>query len=108
MIDGYGVDPKDLDHDAKVFARWSESLAVIGKGVPRSMVSEDFSFLPGAQEIYTEFVMAASVIAQYIDQGAKIFRGFEHRLLKTEEIYLTAEADSQADIERINKELELP
>jgi hypothetical protein len=105
MTDGYVVVAAALEADAATFGRWKAKLQTIKAAVPAEFNPDAFSYIPGAQDVYTKYTSAARALRDYIAEGSVVFAGFERTLLKTVVMYAEAEKLSSADIAKVQAEL---
>ncbi len=106
MTDGYFFDPAALEGDALIFDGWSTRLDAMEAAIPVDLAPTDFSFIPGAQDVYSSYQKAAGILQAYIRAGSNEMDGFARTLLETVRIYMEAEEFSAADIARVNEEMD--
>ena len=105
MSDDYTLNPSALEADGKTFDAWSQELDAYVAGIPTNLVESDFSWIPGASEVWSRWQAAKESLGTYIAQGSDMMDGFARTLLETVRSYLEAEGLSQDDIDRVTREL---
>jgi hypothetical protein len=93
------VEVEVLGTDAsKYWGPWSERLSTMKGKVDTSLSSEEFSFIPGAGDVYTAFVAAQTRLEDYIAGGVTAFQAFRDLLMETSVEYLEEEGASAAEV----------
>ena len=104
MSDNYSLVPASLEADGLTFDRWSIELDGYQKGIP-AIARSDFSYIPGAQDVWSQWLAATSALEKYIGQGSDVMDSFARTLLETVRVYMEAEDFSQSEVDRVMKEL---
>jgi hypothetical protein len=102
------VDPDALQSDANDhWQPWSLKLESWKTTVQDlSYTRDDFSIIPGSDDVYSRFGTACDVIGEYLHTGEEIFEGFARALLSTAIEYMAAEGDTQEEIAKVEQEME--
>jgi len=102
----FHVDVAALERDAATFAGWGDELRSMADAVPVDVTTDAFSLLPGAPDVRTRFLDAATALRDYLNDGAAEFAGLAERLDSTRRIYTEAEDASANDVARVSRELD--
>ena len=102
----YFVDAAALERDAATFQTWGDELESMADAVPVDVSTDAFSLLPGAADVRTRFLDAATVLQNYLHDGAAEFSGLAEKLDSTLRIYTEAEDASADDVARVSRELD--
>lgn len=101
----YLIVPASLEADALTFDSWSQELDGYQSGIPTTLVGSDFSLIPGAQDVWSQWQKASTALGTYIGEGSDMMDGFARTLLETVRIYMEAEDYAQSEINRVTQEL---
>jgi len=105
MADDYSLVPASLEGDAMTFDAWSMELDGYQEGIPDTLVSSDFSFIDGAQDVWAQWEAVRKALGAYIGDGSDTMDSFARTLLETLRIFMEAEDFSQSEVDRVVKEL---
>jgi hypothetical protein len=103
MTDGYSVDPAALQHDATLFAQWSERFNTIAAAAPDLA---DASAVPGARGVLDAYRDAVAALRELAANEAAECDAFAARLTETIRLYADAEEQTAQDIATLSTELE--
>lgn len=104
------VDTDDLrDAATTAWEPWSEdvrAMAAAARAAGAPLTAQDWSLVPGAQEVRAEFVLFLEKVAGSLDQGAETLESIARNLLLSAQDYLEAEEGNEAELAEVQAELE--
>ena len=103
---GYKVTEGAIEHDARKFADWKGEITKLDDPTRLVLVADDFSYIPGAQDVFQSYAVALAAVQDYVVQGADVFEGFARTLGTTALEYAKAEDGSAADVASLTQFLE--
>jgi hypothetical protein len=104
------VDTDDLRTDAdRYWTAWHERLRALERGVAtadRSASAQDWSAIPGAQDVRAAYEVLLHRVEKYYHSGSEVFEGVARALQQSADAYLRAERDSEVEIAVVEAEIE--
>jgi len=102
----YVVDAAALEHDATAFRSWSDELDTMADALPLDLPAEAFTVLPGAGDVHAHLIETATMLHDYLNDGAAELSAVADKLEATLRIYTEAEDASADDVARVSRELD--
>lgn len=103
-------DPDDLRSDANDYwDPWSGKVLALEQATRAAyapVTQEDWSDIPGAQEVRVEFGTFLGQVADFLHTGSEVMEGIARALLFAAAVYVGAEDDNAAELAEIQAELE--
>jgi hypothetical protein len=104
------VDTDDLRRDATEYWKpWSQKVLGLEhatRAACATVTPEDWSGIPGAQDVRVAFEKLLGDVAGYLHTGSEVMEGIARRLLEASAEYVRAEDGNVAELAAIQAELE--
>ncbi|MBS1908201.1 MAG: hypothetical protein JST33_16935 [Actinobacteria bacterium] len=101
-------DEESLRQDAnRSWQPWSLELEGWKKQIQNTALTrQDFSVAPGSGDLHIAFEKAEKLLGDYVHTGEEIFEGIARALLDSAIEYMEMDHYSQAEIDKVKKEMD--